>query len=157
MRTKNTIPRLSGALPVAAACVALLACSACSRESVATSTAPSATSAAPSVSVAVSASASAAALPPPPLPILECRAVNGAQTIELFLTWDKDVAAGTLRTMVSGGSTMIRPVKAELSEGQVLVSPAAAQDAGSHVAVVRRHGKKAIQVGDAHQPWLACD
>jgi hypothetical protein len=151
MRVNSDIPRLSAALLVAAACVALLACS---RESVATSTAPSATSAAASVSASASASV---APPPPPSPILECRARNGAQTIELFLTWDKDVAAGTLRTMVSGGSTMIRPIKAELSEGQVLVSPAAAQDAGSHVAVVRRQGKKAIQVGDAHQPWLACD
>jgi hypothetical protein len=154
MRTKNAMARLSGALLVAQACAALLACS---RESVATSPAPSATSAAASVAVSVSASASVAALPPPPSPVLECRARNGAQTIELFLTWDKDVAAGTLRTMVSGGSTMIRPIKAELTAGQVVVSPAAAQDAGSHVAVVRRHGKKAIQVGDANQPWLACD
>jgi hypothetical protein len=94
---------------------------------------------------------------------LECRATGGGQTVELFLTWEGNVASGSLRTTQGDGGFATRAVKAELYKGLVLVNPAGAPDPGSRIATVQepdgaagQNGKKMIQVGDWRQPWLPC-
>jgi hypothetical protein len=101
----------------------------------------------------------AAPAPPKDGP-LECRATSGGETVELFLTWERNIASGSLRTTHGDGGFATRAVKAELYKGLVLVNPASAPDPGSRIATVQEQGeeteKKMIQVGDWHQPWLPC-
>lgn len=100
----------------------------------------------------------AAPAPPKGAP-LECRATRGGRTVELFLTWERNTASGSLRTAQGDGGFATLAVKAELYKGLVLVNPADAPDPGSRVATVQEQdeGKKVIQVGDWNQPWLPCE
>ncbi len=93
----------------------------------------------------------------PEVGALECRAKDGDKTIELFLAWDKNVATGSLRTTTSTGTSADLPVKAELYKGEVLVNPAGAPDPNNRIATMQQDGKKTIQVGDWHQPFLPCE
>jgi hypothetical protein len=98
---------------------------------------------------------------PPKGAPLECRASTGGQTVELFLTWEGNVASGSLRTTQGDGGFATRAVKAELYKELVLVNPANAPDPGSRIATVQEQeeaaAKRTIQVGDWHQPWLPCE
>jgi hypothetical protein len=67
------------------------------------------------------------------------------------------MANGSLRTTTSGSAVTVRPVKAELYKGLVLVNPADAPGPNNRIATVQTEGKKMIQVGDWHQPQLACE
>ena len=102
----------------------------------------------------------AAPAPPKGAP-LECRAISGGRTIELFLTWEANLASGSLRTTQGDGGFATRAVKGELYKGLVLVNPASAPDPGSRIATVQEQdeeaGKRTIQIGDWHQPWLPCE
>jgi hypothetical protein len=116
-----------------------------------------------------SASASAAPLAsihtPPvatrPAGNLECRAKAGDHPVELFLTWDKNIAKGTLRSIAATGQPQDTEVSAELYKGEVLVSPSAKKGPPYLATIVQipevNQGKKSIQVGDFKQPWLPCE
>jgi hypothetical protein len=105
----------------------------------------------PSRAPAPAVPSSASAAPPSPA-APECRATNGTQEIELTLTWDRNIATGTLRT--DGKS---QPVVAEMYKGLVLVDMPGAKPVTGKLATVTTEGKKTIRLGDYKQPSFDCN
>ncbi|NOU26906.1 MAG: hypothetical protein HOO96_03275 [Polyangiaceae bacterium] len=117
-------------------------------------------SATPEVPATPAASATAAAVAAPtdkaptatamPTNTAECKAKNG--TVELNLTWDKDMAKGTLA--VDGKS---KDVVAQLYKGLILVDAPGTKTLTGKVATVTTDGKKAIHLGGTTKPGLDCN
>jgi hypothetical protein len=80
-----------------------------------------------------------------------CQAMNGAQVIDLTLTWNKNTATGKL--FVDGHS---QTVIAELYKGLVLVDAPGASPVTGKVATVTTDGEKTIRIGDYKQPTFDC-
>ena len=91
--------------------------------------------------------------------VLACRTKSTADgTTELFLDGTGDSAKGTLRRVAPSGMTYVQVVRAERYKGVLIVDEPSCTDLVTHAAVVaRQNGKQYMRLGDAQQPWSACE
>lgn len=87
---------------------------------------------------------------------IECRAKGSTGPIALALTWDRDMAKGTLTT-TKDGKPVARPVIAQLYKGLVLVDAPGTKNLTGALATLGTEGKKTIRLGDHKQPVFDCE
>ncbi|MDB4936803.1 MAG: hypothetical protein JWP87_3775 [Labilithrix sp.] len=79
-------------------------------------------------------------------------------TSELYLEWNGETAKGVLRRVAPSGMVYVERVRAERFKGAIIADPPESIDLVDHVAVVgSQNGKQFMRVGNAQQPWVACD